>query len=347
MNDTSSINISSNFRFLLILTCILLTLISVTYSVSFFWQMSTSNFGRIMALLLALSFESMKYLAIPVGVKSFKNSQPFLGLLFSLVGGVLLLVSITASFGWLNHAALSSKQKAKESFVKYNTRSQMINNLNKEISVLSRDSLKDLSGVYRTRGKNTLSTVQSLRAELLSLAKENQGIELTSSDAIFYNLGLSEKESLKIRSFLFLIIAIVPDVSVIILLLLLSSSKLISPVKIKVQKNESSKYQSESFQKLVNPVSKESLKTKGSQKTDLRTDTDRAKTLNDPNISVDGDPCYERVVGKLIDKSYKPSIEYVRRVEKKGKAKIGEYFKKMLNEGVLTKVGRKYVLAVN
>jgi len=117
--------------------------------------MSTSNFGRIMALLLALSFESMKYLAIPVGAKSFKNNQPFIGSLFTLVGGVLLLVSITASFGWLNHSAIDSKQKAKESFVKYNTRSQMINNLNKEISVLTSDSLKDLSGVYRTRGKNT------------------------------------------------------------------------------------------------------------------------------------------------------------------------------------------------
>jgi len=94
-------------------------------------------------------------------------------------------------------------------------------------------------------------------------------------------------------------------------------------------------------------VSKERLEAKGSQKTDLRTYMDRTKPLNDPNISVDEDPCYERVVGKLIDKSYKPSIEYVRRVEKKGKAKIGEYFKKMLDEGVLTKVGRRYVLAVS
>lgn len=176
---------------------IILTIVSIVFTVLLWSQLSDEGWMKIISGLAGFALELCKFSLLPLSLLLLKSKKTMnAGVLLLLFGGSLFIVSIGASVAFLE----SGEQVRQQQGAVWQGRQTTLAQLDERIRIAQSAAEKDIAGGYRQRGLDTLEQVEQWQEQRQTLLSEPVS---ESSGAI----GLGESQ----RFYAWLLLAILID----------------------------------------------------------------------------------------------------------------------------------------
>ena len=176
---------------------IILTLVSIVFTVLLWSQLPDEGWMKIISGLAGFALELCKFSLLPLSLLFLKNKKTMnAGVLLLLFGGSLFIVSIGASVAFLENGEQARQQQG----AVWQGRQTTLAQLDERIRIAQSSAEKDIAGGYRQRGLDTLEQVEQWQEQRQVLLSEPVA---ESSGAI----GLGESQ----RFYAWLLLAILID----------------------------------------------------------------------------------------------------------------------------------------
>ena len=183
-------------RYSLQAASILLSLVSVVFSVALWSQLPTETWMKVISGLAGFALELCKFTLLPLSFLFLKNRKTTTGLLLLLIGGALLVVSVGASVTFLE----TGEQARQQQSVAWQQRQTSLSQLDERIAIGQQSAARDIEGGYRQRGLDTLAEVDGWQQQRETLLKK----------PVVQSLGLSGLDDQQ-RFYAWLLLAILID----------------------------------------------------------------------------------------------------------------------------------------
>ena len=140
------------------MVAIALVIVSTAYSVMLWETIATNKIEQWLSIVTAVALQACQFYFLPVGIQKLATkSQRFSGLLFTIIGGFLLIISIGASIGYLERSSLSTDHASLKNSTAYRTYTARIEDLNQQVQILKQAAQSDIDNGFRKRGMKTLN----------------------------------------------------------------------------------------------------------------------------------------------------------------------------------------------
>ena len=179
---------------------IILTLVSIVFTVLLWSQLPEEGWMKIISGLAGFALELCKFSLLPLSLLLLKNRETMnAGALLFLFGSSLFVVSIGASVAFLENGEQARQQQG----AVWQGRQTTLTQLDDRIRIAQSAAEKDIDGGYRQRGLDTLEQVEQWQEQRQALLSEPVALNKESAGAI----GLGESQ----RFYAWLLLAILID----------------------------------------------------------------------------------------------------------------------------------------
>lgn len=213
------------WRWPLLLSGVLLCAISITASVLLWVSVPGELIGQWLAGVTALGLEISKFAFLPIGIAMWYQGKPIWSVAVSILGVVLLLLSIGASIGFLENSVKQQHQQVLQQSVTYRALQQQLKSIETRIQITYALIEKDMESKYRGRGYRELDDMPKLekeREEIIAALKMAENGSEGEMAALINAMAtqLSVKGDL-LAFWLFTLLAIIVDLAAVAALALL------------------------------------------------------------------------------------------------------------------------------
>jgi len=220
--DNTGIQLNSKMRLVLDFAGYTLSIVSIIFTVMLLTSLSDSNFDKLLMAATGIGFEVSKFAFVPIALLFFQRGHYKAGAASFLIGASLVLLSLSASVGFLHSKVDASALSAKEHSVEYKMTLSQVDQLDAQINNLNSAAAIDATSRYRqVRDGSSLKTQQAdqlgeRKLQLLSSLDQINGLEMTSSGSLFSSIAsMIDAESQKVKFYAHLIVAILIELCAI------------------------------------------------------------------------------------------------------------------------------------
>ena len=195
MTRSHSIELPAQTKVLSTIAGFTLCLISIIYTVQLTTDLATDFQEQLIMGAVGASLEICKFVFIPLGITLITLDRRYKGAALLAIGLVLLVVSMTASLGYLSSRTDKIAQQAKFESDDYRQLSQDIETVSNQIATLEASASKDVSNpnaYVRDRARQDQERINELRQERSRLQDQLNSIDgesMTSAGSLFSGLS--------------------------------------------------------------------------------------------------------------------------------------------------------------
>ena len=220
--DNTGIQINSKMRNVLDFAGYTLSIVSIIFTVMLLTSLSDSSFDKLLMAATGIGFEVSKFAFVPIALLFFQRGHYKAGAASFVIGIALVMLSLSASVGFLHSKVDSSALLAKESSVEYKMIMSQVDQLDTQINNLNAAAAVDATSRYRqVRDGSSLKTQQAeqlgeRKVQLLSSLENINGLEMTSSGSLFLSIAsMIDAEPQKVKFYAHLIVAVLIELCAI------------------------------------------------------------------------------------------------------------------------------------
>ncbi len=220
--DNTGIQINSKMRNVLDFAGYTLSIVSIIFTVMLLTSLSDSSFDKLLMAATGIGFEVSKFAFVPIALLFFQRGHYKAGAASFVIGIALVMLSLSASVGFLHSKVDSSALLAKESSVEYKMIMSQVDQIDTQINNLNAAAAVDATSRYRqVRDGSSLKTQQAeqlgeRKLQLLSSLDHINGLEMTSSGSLFSSIAsMIDAEPQKVKFYAHLIVAVLIELCAI------------------------------------------------------------------------------------------------------------------------------------
>ncbi len=193
--DNTGIQLNSKMRNVLDFAGYTLSIVSIIFTVMLLTSLSDSNFDKLLMAATGIGFEVSKFAFVPIALLFFQRGHYKAGAASFVIGIALVMLSLSASVGFLHSKVDSSALLAKESSVEYKMIMSQVGQIDTQINNLNEAAAVDATSRYRqVRDGSSFKTQQAeqlgeRKLQLLSSLENINGLEMTSSGSLFASIA--------------------------------------------------------------------------------------------------------------------------------------------------------------
>jgi len=322
----------SSYQKPLAVAAFLLCGISIIASVLLWISVPTEIFGKWLAGATAIALEICKFAFLPLALIMWKREQHGWSITLGSIGFILLIVSVSATIGFVQNANQQQQTEAQQSTIRYQTNLQQLDSLNKQVDQYHLLIKTDSDNGFRDRGYKGLNKLDELETQRTALVKEMSIPEKATQGEMNALTGSIAKQldmdADKLQLTFFTSLAVLVDVSAIISLSFLSMhTKTTRELTTKSTTKDKTNNNKETF------VDKREL--------DIKT----IRTIHKPT-SKQPPSKHQQIKQKLLTGVYgeQPVVRRVMESESVQHKVVKTIFDELINEESLLKEGRRYSL---
>lgn len=221
-SDNTGIQLNSRMRNVLDFAGYTLSIVSIIFTVMLLTSLSDSSFDKLLMAATGIGFEVSKFAFVPIALLFFQRGHYKAGAASFVIGIALVMLSLSASVGFLHSKVDSSALLAKESSVEYKMIMSQVDQLDTQINNLNAAAAVDATSRYRqVRDGSSLKTQQAeqlgeRKLQLLSSLNHINGLEMTSSGSLFSSIAsMIDAEPQKVKFYAHLIVAVLIELCAI------------------------------------------------------------------------------------------------------------------------------------
>ena len=209
-----------------------LSIVSIILTVMLLMSLSDSLIDKILMLATGVGFEVSKFAFVPIALLFFHKGLYKIGAFTFIVGGSLVLLSLSASVGFLHSKVDSSAQLAKSNSIEYKMIMSQIDQLDTQIDNLNAAATVDSTSRYRqVRDGASAKTQQAeylgeRKMKLLHSLESINGLDMTASGSLFNSIAsMINADPQKVKFYAHLIVGVLLELCAITALFLVGISK--------------------------------------------------------------------------------------------------------------------------